>query len=83
MSALGDKSTTTSSSRIEAVESSISSLHDMMHAFFKSQNFNYQPTNLEPTLYTEMADEDSAQHREAAQIVPETPGANKASGDAL
>ena len=83
VSALGDKSTTTSSSRIEAVESIISSLHDMMHAFFKSQNFNYQPTNLEPTLYTEMADEDSAQHREAAQIVPETPGADKAPGDVL
>lgn len=82
ISVLGDRSTATSQSRIEEVESALSTMQDMMNAF-KSQNFTYTPTNLTTTMDIEMTDKDSDQDREPAQIVPETPGAPEAPGAIL
>ena len=69
--------------RIEAVESGLSNLNDMMTAFFKSQNFLYQGTNLTEDIDKASQDEDSERHLEASLIVPETPEAFSAPGASL
>lgn len=83
MSPIDDLTSVVSETRINAVESGLNTLNNMMTAFFKSQNFTYDGTNLEHTFNSEQHDDNSHRPREASEIVPETPEATKASGAPL
>ena len=74
-SPLAESNTDLDDTRMNAVENGLSALQNMMDAFFKSQNFQYQGTNLQQDFDTTKNDNDSVRPREATQIVPETPEA--------
>lgn len=84
VSALGDGNMSHASSRLNAVESSVSHLSNMLGAFLKSQNFQYTPQHLDHDMEDAASHDDNSQkNRESSEIVSETPGILEVPGDIL